>query len=252
MVASAQTRRRLALIGASDEHGRLSERIKYDCVGNGRRRARDWEAEEEMTIGKFTEELKWHWSWLYEQYLAQFYEQHVARLYTREWAQWELLTIAGLLSIMLLLKVRRRRRRTASRIARLARGASEEPAMIAVRPVSGNGYGRNGEDSREHLLGPGQEMHSEHHRWSRGLDIVELSDQPVRQLRREIIKRDQTEARLEREVAELSIANERLQREVAESMRAEERLERKFVELAAANERLHRKATSSVPVEQPA
>ncbi len=203
-----------------------------------------------MTIGKFTEELRGHWSWLYEQYIAEFYEQHVVGLYTREWAQWELLTIAAVLSILLLLKIRRRRRKTAARIAKLARSASEEPALIGVRPVGGNGYGRNGEDLSERLLGPSQELHTEHHRWSGGMGIVELSDQPVRQLRREIIKRDQTEARLEREVAELTISNERLQREVAESMRAEERLERKFVELAAANERLHHKATSDVRVEQ--
>lgn len=205
-----------------------------------------------MTIGEFTEELKGHWSWLYEQYLAQFYEQHLVRLYTREWAQWELLTIAGALSILLLLKIRRRRRRTAARIARLARGTSAEPAMIDVRLAGGNEYRRNGEDLHEHLARPMPELHREHHRWSRGMEIVELSDQPVRQLRREIIKRDQSEARLEREVAELTIANERLQREVAESMRAEERLERKFVELAAANERLQRHAASAGRVEQPA
>jgi hypothetical protein len=210
------------------------------------------EAEEEMTIGKFTEELKAHWSWLYEQYLAEFYEQHLAKLYTREWAPWELLTIAGALSILLLLKIRRRRRKTAERIARLARSATREPTLIGVRPAGGNGYRRNGEDLHDHLLTSGREPHGEHNRWSRGMDIVELSDQPVRQLRREIIKRDQAEARLEREVAELTMANERLQHEVAESMRAEERLERKFVELAAANERLQRHAAIAGQVEQPA
>jgi hypothetical protein len=202
------------------------------------------EAEEKMTIGRFTEELKGHWSWLYEQYLA--------RLYTREWAQWELLTIAGVLSLLLFLKIRRRRRRTAARIVRLARSASEEPTLIGIRPSGGNGYRGNGEDLHEHRLTSGQEPHGEHNRWSRGMDIVEFSDEPVRQLRREIIKRDQTEARLEREVAELTMDNERLQHEVAESMRAEERLERKFVELAAATERLQRHATITGQVEQPA
>jgi len=205
-----------------------------------------------MTISKFTEELKWYWSWLYEQYLAEFYQKYVVGLYTREWAQWELLTVAGMLSLLLVLKIRRRRRRTVARIARLARGAVEEPAMIDVKLAGGNGYRRNGEEFREYTARLEPEMPREHNRWSRGMEIVELSDQPVRQLRREIIKRDQAEARLEREVAELSLANERLQREVAESMRAEERLERKYVELAAANERLQRHAASAECVEQSA
>jgi hypothetical protein len=216
----------------------------------GRCRARYSEAEEEMTIDKFMEELRWYWSWLYDDCLSRLYEQHFLRLHDREWAQWELVTLAGVLSILLFLKVRRRRRKMAARIARLARGV-EEPGMVNVKLAGGNGYRRNGEDLHEYLLRSGPELHREHHRWSTGMEIAELSDQPVRQLRREIIKRDQSEARLEREVTELSIANERLQREVAESMRAEERLERKFVELAAANERLQRKSVSAGRVEEP-
>jgi len=204
-----------------------------------------------MTIDKFTEELRWYWSWLYDDCLSRLYEQHLVGLHEREWAQWELLTLAAMLSILLFLKIRRRRRRTAARIARLARQA-EEPATVGVKLVGGNGYRRNGEDLQEYLLRPRPELHREHHRWSSGMEIAELSDQPVRQLRREIIKRDQSEARLEREVAELTIANERLQREVAESMRAEERLERKFVELAAANERLQRQSAGTARVEEPA
>ncbi|UCE48758.1 MAG: hypothetical protein JSW47_01155 [Phycisphaerales bacterium] len=131
----------------------------------------------------------------------------------------------------------------AARIARLA-SAAEEPPMIDVKLAGDNGYHRNAVDSY------GPELSREHQRWSRGAEIVELSDQPARQLRREIIKRDRAEARLEREVAELTRDNERLQHEVAESMRAEERLERKFVELAAANERLQRQSLDAGHVEQ--
>lgn len=203
-----------------------------------------------MAIDKFTEELKGYWSWLYEHYLSGLREQHLSKLYTREWADWELFTIAAVLSILLFLKIRRRRRKLRAKIARLAR-ASEEPSMIDVKLAGGNGYRRNGEQLHESFYPSDVDPHREHRRWSRGIEIVELSDQPVRQLRREIIKRDQTEARLEREIAELTLANERLQREVAESMRAEERLERKFVELAAANERLQRKAANARHLEQP-
>ena len=197
----------------------------------------------EMTIHQFTEEIKMWWSWLYEQYLSQFYEQYLRGLYTRQWAPWELLAIAGALTIFLVLKIRRRRRKLATRIARLA-NASEEPAMINVKLAGGNGYRRNSMGSN------GLELNRDYHRWNSGADIVELSDQPVRELRREIIKRDRAEARLEREVAELTRDNERLQREVAESMRAEEHLERKFVELAAANERLQHQALGAGQVEE--
>ena len=116
--------------------------------------------------------------------------------------------------------------------------------MINVKLAGGNGYRRDSAGSN------GLELNRDYHRWNSGADIVELSDQPVRDLRREIIKRDRAEARLEREVAELTRDNERLQREVAESMRAEEHLERKFVELAAANERLQRQALGAGQVEE--
>ena len=201
------------------------------------------EATLEMTIRQFTEELKGYWSWLYEGYLSQFYEQHVRGLYTRQWASWELLLIAGALSIFLVLKIRRRRRKLAKKIIDLA-NVSEEAPTINVKLTGNNGHRRNSMGSN------GLELHRDYQRWNRGADIVEFSDQPVRELRREIIKRDRAEARLEREVAELTRDNERLQREVAESMHAEERLERKFVELAAENERLQRQSLSAGQVEE--
>ncbi len=196
-----------------------------------------------MTISEFTEELKGYWSWLYEDYLSEFYEQYVGWLYSRQWAQWELLAVAGALTIFLILKVRRRRKKLAAKIKRLA-GAADEPPTINVKLAGGDEYRRSPMDSNE------SEFNRNYQRWNRGAEIVELSDHPVRQLRREIIKRDRAEARLEREVAELTRDNERLQREVAESMRAEESLERKFVELAAVNERLERQALDCGQVEE--
>ena len=61
-------------------------------------------------------------------------------------------------------------------------------------------------------------------------------DTSIRLLRREIIKRDQTEARLERELAALEAANEQLRKRVAESSEMSERLRRKISELAEAKE----------------
>jgi hypothetical protein len=207
------------------------------------RKAREWRQEQEMTIHQFTEELRGYWSWLYEDYLSEFYEQYLRGVYARQWAPWELLAIAGALTIFLVIKIRRRRRKLAAKIKRLA-NASEEPPTINVKLTGGKEYPRNPTDSNE------LEFDRDYQRWNRTTEIVELSDHPVRQLRREIIKRDSAEARLERQVAELTRENERLQREVAEGMLAEERLERKFVELAAANERLQRQALSAGQVEE--
>lgn len=174
-----------------------------------------------MTVDVFVEELKGHWSWVYDMY--------VSKLYDRQWAQWELLTIGGTLSVLLLLKVWRRRRKAAVRFMRANRG-SGDPSIIGVKLVGKNGNGRNGEDLHEADESDAGRLESKHQRWTTVPEESDWSEQPVRDLRREIIKRDQTEARLEREVSELVIANERLEREVAGLKAANERLLRQVTD----------------------
>jgi hypothetical protein len=71
------------------------------------------------------------------------------------------------------------------------------------------------------------------------VDPTELVPHPeisIRQLRREIFKRDQAEARLEHEIEELKIANAQLRQQIAESKKTCAYFEKKVAELTAANE----------------
>ncbi len=180
-----------------------------------------------MTVDRVVEELKQYWSWLYE--------QHLSKLYDRQWAQWELLTIAGVLSFLLLLKVRRRRRKAAAATAQTGCFA-RDPSIIGVRLAGGTGNGDGHDDSGQGGESDSLQRRPRHRRQVIPSEESNWSDQSVRDLRREIIKRDQTEARLEREVSELRAANDQLEREVAGLMAANERLLRQVTEGKQAEE----------------
>ncbi|MBC8217300.1 MAG: hypothetical protein H8E73_02435 [Planctomycetes bacterium] len=179
------------------------------------------EERREMTAEAFVEELKGHWSWLYEMY--------VSKLCERQWAQWELLTIAGVLSLLLLLKIRRRRRKAAARIVYPQR-VSGDPSIISVKLARSQQVSRNGEDLQGADESDVPQVQRKRHHWTTAAEESDWAEQPVRDLRREIIKRDQTEARLGREITELSVANEKLEREVAGLMAVNERLLHKVTE----------------------
>ena len=163
-----------------------------------------------MTAEAFVEEFTRHCVWLYEMYLSKLYE--------RQWAQWELLTIAAVLSLLLVLKIRRRRRKAAAKIL-YAQRLSGDPSL-----VSGKRGGRNGEDLQDARDSALAQVQMQRHRWTSAAEESGWADQPVRDLRREIIKRDQTEARLERQIIELSATNKKLEREVAGLIVINERL----------------------------
>ena len=167
------------------------------------------------------EELRGHWSWLYEMY--------VSKLVDRQWAQWELLTIAGVLSLLLLLKIRRRRQKAAARIV-YAQRLSGDPSIVGVKLTDGKRVRRNGEDLQEADESDVPQTQGQRHHWTTAAEESDWAQQPVRDLRREIIKRDQTEARLEREVTELSVTNEQLEREVVGLMAINERLQHQVKE----------------------
>jgi hypothetical protein len=177
--------------------------------------------EDEMALEAFVEKAKGHWSWLYETY--------VSKLYGRQWAQWELLTIAGVLSLLVLYTIKSRRRKAAARIAYANRHASD-PSIIGVKLVGGKQAGRNGEGAHDADGSDVPQAKRKHHQWKTATEESGWSEQPVRDLRREIIKRDRTEARLEREVSEMRVANEQLEREVAGLMAVNERLLRQVTE----------------------
>ncbi len=105
-----------------------------------------------------------------------------------------------------------------------------DPSIVGVRLASAKGISRNGEGLQEADERVALQIQRKYQRWTTTADESEWPDQPVRDLRREIIKRDQHEARLEREVAELADANEQLEREIAGLMVVNERLLRQATE----------------------
>ncbi len=130
------------------------------------------------------------------------------------WMQWCLIAAAASLSFVLLLKITRRRRRQLAGFARM--GYFDERA----------------------LPGKAAQADTRGRRQQASTDPAELVSHPeisIRQLRREIFKRDQVEARLEHQVEELTIANEQLRQQVAESKETCAYFERKADELLAAN-----------------
>jgi hypothetical protein len=179
-----------------------------------------------MTAEAFVEELIRHCLWLYEMYLSKLYE--------RQWAHWELLTIAAVLSLLLVLKIRRRRRKAAKVL--YAQRLSVDPSLVSVKLAGGKRGGRNGEDLQDARESALAQVQMQRHRWTSAAEEPGWADQPVRDLRREIIKRDQTEARLERQIIELSAANEKLEREVAGLIVINERLLHRVSEEAKVGE----------------
>ena len=180
-----------------------------------------------MTVEAFVEQLRGHWSWLYDIYLSKLYE--------RQWAQWELLTIAAVLSLLLLLKIRRRRRKAAAKIL-YAQRLSGDPSIVGVKSAGSKRVRRNGEDLEDADENDLAQVQRQRHRWTSAAEESDWARQPVRELRREIIKRDQTEARLQRQVTELSTANRKLEREVAGLIVINERLLRRVSEDARVGE----------------
>lgn len=156
-------------------------------------------------------------------------------LLERQWAQWSLIAAAGLLFVLLVVKIARRRRRLAVAFARhgsqdlraggvplvvrepIPRGAAN-PAEISPA------YAAAGHRGRQHSADPSE--------------LVSYPEISIRQLRREIFKRDQEEARLERQVEELKAVNEQLRRQVAESRETCARFEQRIAELTANHEQL--------------
>lgn len=144
-------------------------------------------------------------------------------LLEQQWAQWSLIAVAASLSFLLLLKISRRRRRLATGAAHFGR--------FTERAITGQ-VSRAGYMDVAHPAGRGRKQNIL-------TDPTELVSHPeisIRQLRREIFKRDQEESRLEHQVEELEIANEQLRQQIAESNQTYAYFEQKIAELTAANE----------------
>jgi hypothetical protein len=155
-------------------------------------------------------------------------------LWLREqvWAQWALLAIAASLSFLLLMLLIRRRRATMTGTA-LADHPPEGP-LDGRAELTGAKPRDQGIDAS--TAGRAIPTVLSRQNWAQTTSQLEYANSAIRQLRREIIKRDQTEARLECELTALQAANEELRKRVAEGAEICERLRLKIAELTETKE----------------
>ena len=167
-------------------------------------------------------------------------------LYGRQWAAWELLTIAVIALVVLLWIISRQRSRRVRRIF--------EEQFRGSSPVIGTNLGvqkrsRNViEDLKKARL---VTIHK--HQEQRHEKIQEPSEklhEEIKQLQHEIFKHKQTESRFEQQVAELTAANEDLKHELGESKQALLQARQQTAEAPAADEHLQPEVAQVEQVEQ--
>ncbi len=170
-------------------------------------------------------------------------------LYERPWERWELLTIAAGLFVFLLLLVARRRRKARGKTV-YAGHVPERTTIIGTKLAGPNQSGKSVNKSRKGSAAHARKAQENRRKWSTAAEQPGGSDEAVRQLRCEIIKRDQIEAQLKHEVAELKVAGEEVRQESAQSKQFEERLKEQAAEATAGKEQLQRELAESRQTEE--
>ena len=148
--------------------------------------------------------------------------QFMSWLSERQWAEWEIITIAVIALFVLLWIIRWQRKRAIRNIY--------DNQFLENTPVIGAKLGSR--KRRRHLikdfkkaqLAAAQHGHTNQQKSTKQKESEKLHEQ-IKQLQREIIKRKQAEVRFEQRIADLATANEKLQLELAEKERAEEQTE---------------------------
>jgi peptidoglycan hydrolase CwlO-like protein len=154
--------------------------------------------------------------------------QYVSWLYQeREWARWELLTVALTVLVLLLLIVRLRRK---AKAASAGVGATEEttgrPETVGVRLAAGKGDQQRFEDFKSHRIASiSSKNDGQQKQWKETTKKWKSFQKLIEQLQHEITKYKQAEESFEQQFAKLKAANERLGHEIAESKQGVEHSE---------------------------
>jgi len=143
----------------------------------------------------------------------------------QQWAQWCLIAMAAAVFFLLLLKIIRRKKRHA---AVPAQGGPLDQSAQSVKATYASGMS----NAQPVSLSRNQQFRTD------PTELVAHPEISIRQLRREIFKRDRAEARLEHEIEELKIANAHLRHLIAESKKRSAYFEKKVAELTASNEKM--------------
>jgi hypothetical protein len=156
-----------------------------------------------MIASSFVDKLNLYMLWLSE----------------RQWAEWEIITIAVIALFVLLWIIRRLRKRAIRNIY--------DNQFLENTPVIGAKLGSS--KRRRHLikdykkarLAAVQKGHTNQQKTTKQTELEKLHEQ-IKQLQYEIIKRKQAEVRFEQKIADLTADNEKFQLELASKEQAEE------------------------------
>ncbi len=132
--------------------------------------------------------------------------------------------MAAAVFFLLLLKIVKRKRRHA--VVAAQGGHLDQPAQSAKAT-----YAKGMSNAQTVSLSRNQTFRTD------PTELVAHPEISIRQLRREIFKRDRAEARLEHEIEELKIANAQLRQQIAESKKRSAYFEKKVAELTASSEK---------------
>jgi hypothetical protein len=155
--------------------------------------------------------------------LIEGFNQFISRLYYRQWAAWEILTIAVVALAVLLWIISRLHAR---KLRKVYEGHFREDSPIIGVNLEARKRGR-------HLIGNLKKgrlasIHKHQKRQqAKTKGPSEKLHEEIKQLQYEIIKRKQAEVRLEHQVAELTSDNEKLQHELDEIRQAENQIAEK-------------------------
>ena len=158
--------------------------------------------EKEMIIGSFIDKPGQFVSWLFQ----------------RQWAEWEIISIAVIVVFVFLWIIKQQRKRAFRNIY--------DNKFLESTPVIGTKLGIHKrrrhliKDFKKSQLTAVQQGHAKQKKSTKRTESEKLREQ-IKQLQFEIIKRKETEVRLEQQVTELTIAKDELQRELAELKQAE-------------------------------
>ena len=170
--------------------------------------------------------------------------QYISWLSERQWAEWEIITIAVIALFMLLWIIRWQRRRVIRNI--YGNQFLENTPVIGTKLGSRKRRRHLIEDYKKARLAAVQKGHANQHKMTKKVDQSEKLHEQIKQLQHDIIKRKQIEVRLDERVASLTTANEKLQLELVEKERAEKQAE----EIPAADEQQKSEISESKQVEQ--
>jgi hypothetical protein len=185
--------------------------------------------EKEMIIGSFIDKPGQFVSWLFQ----------------RQWAEWEIISLAAIFVFVFLWIIKQQRKRAFRNIY--------DNKFLESTPVIGTKLGIHKrrrhliKDFKKSQLAAAQQGHAKQKESTKRTESEKLREQ-IKQLQFEIIKRKETEVRLEQQITGLMITKDELQHELAKLKQAEQPAELREEVEPTSEEKHHPVISESVQV----